>query len=219
METPDLIRLSQAERNRRIAILRLAASLGAEAITLGGSSAAAELLEYARTRNVTRLLIGVPNRSRWRRLLRRCRAPWLLGLRRRLWRRSLLLRRRFRLGPKLPAALLNRGAQRSTSLQLAPSRIDHVVLVRRELHQSRRDHDHHLGVLSLRVGSGAGDGNLTDPWLAVHRRCHLRRGVPRHHRSLVNPHPHGLMDLLVVHHRYVIDALARQAAQRVLELQ
>jgi two-component system sensor histidine kinase KdpD len=70
VETPDLIRLSQAERNRRIAILRLAASLGAEAITLGGSSAAAELLEYARTRNVTRLLIGVPNRSRWRRLLR-----------------------------------------------------------------------------------------------------------------------------------------------------
>jgi len=69
VETPDLIRLSQTERNRRIAILRLAASLGAEAITLGGSSAAAELLEYARTRNVTRLLIGIPNRPRWRRLL------------------------------------------------------------------------------------------------------------------------------------------------------
>ena len=30
-------------------------SLGAEAITLGGSSAGAELLEYARTRNVTRI--------------------------------------------------------------------------------------------------------------------------------------------------------------------
>ncbi len=44
VETPDLLRLSQSERNRRIAILRLAASLGAEAITLGGSSAAAELL-------------------------------------------------------------------------------------------------------------------------------------------------------------------------------
>src|ERR1700689_2477029 len=70
VETPDLIRLSQAERNRRIAILRLASSLGAEAITLGGSSAAAELLEYARKRNVTRLLIGIPNRPRWRRLLR-----------------------------------------------------------------------------------------------------------------------------------------------------
>jgi two-component system sensor histidine kinase KdpD len=70
VETPDLIRLSEAERNRRIAILRLAASLGAEAITLGGSSAAAELLEYARTRNVTRLLVGRPRRPPWRRLFR-----------------------------------------------------------------------------------------------------------------------------------------------------
>jgi two-component system sensor histidine kinase KdpD len=68
VETPDLIRLTETERNRRIAILRLAASLGAEAITLGGSSAATELLEYARTRNVTRLLMGRPNRTGWRRL-------------------------------------------------------------------------------------------------------------------------------------------------------
>jgi two-component system sensor histidine kinase KdpD len=70
VETPDLIRLSEAERNRRIAILRLAASLGAEAITLGGSSVSAELLEYARTRNVTRLLVGRPRRAPWRRLFR-----------------------------------------------------------------------------------------------------------------------------------------------------
>jgi two-component system sensor histidine kinase KdpD len=70
VETPDLIGLSEAERNRRIAILRLAASLGAEAITLGGAAAAPELLEYARTRNVTRLLIGASRRPRWRRLLR-----------------------------------------------------------------------------------------------------------------------------------------------------
>ena len=70
VETPDLIRLSEAERNRRIAILRLAASLGAEAITLGGSSAAAELLAYARTRNVTRLLVGAASRPRWRRIWR-----------------------------------------------------------------------------------------------------------------------------------------------------
>jgi len=82
VETPDLIRLSQAERNRRIAILRLAASLGAEAITLGGSSAAAELLEYARTRNVTRLLIGAPNRPRWRRLLRPSTTEQVLSARR-----------------------------------------------------------------------------------------------------------------------------------------
>jgi len=69
VETPDLIGLSEADRNRRIAILRLADSLGAEAITLGGPAAAPELLEYARTRNVTRLLVGAPRRPRWRRLL------------------------------------------------------------------------------------------------------------------------------------------------------
>lgn len=69
VETPDLLRLSEGERNRRIAILRLATTLGAEAITLGGSSAADELLEYARMRNVTRLLAGRPRRTGlWRRL-------------------------------------------------------------------------------------------------------------------------------------------------------
>jgi two-component system sensor histidine kinase KdpD len=70
VETPDLLRLSDSERNRRIAILRLATSLGAEAITLGGPSASAELLAYARTRNVSRILVGAPNRARWRRMLR-----------------------------------------------------------------------------------------------------------------------------------------------------
>src|SRR5450755_802102 len=82
VETPNLIRLSQAERNRRIAILRLAASLGAEAITLGGSSASAELLEYARTRNVTRLLVGRPHRTGWRRLLRPSTTEQVLSARR-----------------------------------------------------------------------------------------------------------------------------------------
>src|SRR5579863_7361814 len=70
VETPDLLRLSESERNRRIAILRLATSLGAEAITLGGPSASAELLAYARTRNVSRILVGAPNRARWRRVFR-----------------------------------------------------------------------------------------------------------------------------------------------------
>jgi len=83
VETPDLLRLSQAERNRRIAVLRLATSLGAEAITLGGSSAARELLEYARTRNVTRLLVGRPRPgARWRRVLRPSTTEQLLAARR-----------------------------------------------------------------------------------------------------------------------------------------
>jgi len=51
VETPELLRLSDAERNRRIDVLRLAESLGAETVTLDGPSAAAVLLEYAQTRN------------------------------------------------------------------------------------------------------------------------------------------------------------------------
>jgi len=65
VETPGLLRLPEGERNRRIELMRLAESLGAEAITLGGSSAVAEILEYARTRNVTRILVGKPNRRGW----------------------------------------------------------------------------------------------------------------------------------------------------------
>ena len=70
VETPDLLRLSDAERDRRIALLRLAESLGAESVTLGGSSVGEELANYARTRNVTRVLIGRPRRPLWRRLFR-----------------------------------------------------------------------------------------------------------------------------------------------------
>ena len=43
VETPALLRLSEAERDRRIDVLRLAESLGAEAVTLDGPSAAATL--------------------------------------------------------------------------------------------------------------------------------------------------------------------------------
>jgi two-component system sensor histidine kinase KdpD len=70
VETPKLLRLSEVERDRRIAVLRLAESLGAEAVTLGGSSVGEELANYARTRNVTRILIGRPRRALWSRLFR-----------------------------------------------------------------------------------------------------------------------------------------------------
>ena len=70
VETPQLLRLSEPQRNRRIEVLRLAESLGAEAVTLGGASVAEEALNYARTRNITRILIGRPTRGAWIRLLR-----------------------------------------------------------------------------------------------------------------------------------------------------
>jgi two-component system sensor histidine kinase KdpD len=70
VETPDLMRLPEAERNRRIAWLRFAESLGAETVTLGGHSAAQELLHYAQTRNASRVLLGEPSRRGLARLLR-----------------------------------------------------------------------------------------------------------------------------------------------------
>jgi len=66
VETPALLRLSEAERDRRIDLLRLAESLGAETVTLGGPSAAATLIEYAQTRNATRVIVGSPKRKGWR---------------------------------------------------------------------------------------------------------------------------------------------------------
>jgi two-component system, OmpR family, sensor histidine kinase KdpD len=68
VETPELLRLPETERNRRINLLRLAESLGAQSVTLDGPTAAQALLEYARTRNVNRILVGKPNRrgaGRW----------------------------------------------------------------------------------------------------------------------------------------------------------
>lgn len=70
VETPDLLRLSEDKRNERIELLRLAESLGAEAVTLSGRSAGAALGEYAQERNVTRIVLGRPRRALWRRLFR-----------------------------------------------------------------------------------------------------------------------------------------------------
>jgi two-component system sensor histidine kinase KdpD len=66
VETPAMLRLGERARNRRVDVLRLAESLGAETVTLDGPSAAATLSEYARLRNVTRIVVGEPKRARWR---------------------------------------------------------------------------------------------------------------------------------------------------------
>jgi two-component system sensor histidine kinase KdpD len=70
VETPALLQLSEVERNRRIDLLRLAESLGAETVTLDGPTAADALIEYAQTRHATRLVVGAPKRRGWRALLR-----------------------------------------------------------------------------------------------------------------------------------------------------
>ncbi|HWE93069.1 MAG TPA: sensor histidine kinase KdpD [Tepidisphaeraceae bacterium] len=65
VERPAL-RLSQADRDRVTQTLRLAAQLGAETVTLGGRSVSEEVLSFARERNVTKIVIGKPERPRWR---------------------------------------------------------------------------------------------------------------------------------------------------------
>lgn len=70
IETPGAARLGEADRERALATLRLAESLGAETTTLSASassrSAADELIAYARGRNVTKIVIGKTGRSRLR---------------------------------------------------------------------------------------------------------------------------------------------------------
>ena len=70
VETPALLRLSEAARNRRIDVLRLAESLGGETVTLDGPSAATTIAEYAHVRNATRVIVGAPKRRGWRAWLR-----------------------------------------------------------------------------------------------------------------------------------------------------
>jgi len=63
VETPALRRLSDSERDRRVALLKLGESLGAETVTLDGPSAVEALLEYATTRRATRVIVGAPKRT------------------------------------------------------------------------------------------------------------------------------------------------------------
>jgi two-component system, OmpR family, sensor histidine kinase KdpD len=62
VETPAMLKLGEVSRNRRVDILRLAESLGAQTVTLNGPSASAAVSEYARLRNVTRIVVGEPRR-------------------------------------------------------------------------------------------------------------------------------------------------------------
>ena len=69
VETPGNARLSEADRDRVVQTFRLAEQLGAETTTLTGHDVSAEVLTYARQRNVTRIVLGKPARPRWREAL------------------------------------------------------------------------------------------------------------------------------------------------------
>ena len=65
VETHDHQSYSEEQRARIHDALRLAEQLGAETTTLAGEDAAAEILRYAATRNVTQIIIGRSERPRW----------------------------------------------------------------------------------------------------------------------------------------------------------
>jgi two-component system sensor histidine kinase KdpD len=71
VETPKLQHLSKEQRDAILRTLKLAEELGAETVTLSGNKLAEEVIAYARTRNATRIVLGKPSRSGWKR--------WLLG--------------------------------------------------------------------------------------------------------------------------------------------
>jgi two-component system sensor histidine kinase KdpD len=63
VETPGLQRLSASARGQVLKSLRLAQELGAETETLAGTDLAQVLLDYARTHNISKILVGKSRRS------------------------------------------------------------------------------------------------------------------------------------------------------------
>jgi len=66
VQTPRHLRMPQADRDRANQTLRLAELLGAETVVLSGANVAQELLSYARTKNVAKIIVGKPVRARWK---------------------------------------------------------------------------------------------------------------------------------------------------------
>jgi two-component system sensor histidine kinase KdpD len=69
VETPNELRRTEAQRDQIIQTLRLAEQLGAETVTLSGEHAADVLIAYARERNVSKIVVGKPDRPRWKDVL------------------------------------------------------------------------------------------------------------------------------------------------------
>jgi two-component system, OmpR family, sensor histidine kinase KdpD len=70
VETPKLQSLSDDHRRRTLDALKLASELGAETVTLDGADAAATLIDYARMRNVSKLVASASMTQGWRRFVR-----------------------------------------------------------------------------------------------------------------------------------------------------
>ncbi len=69
VETPRLQRLPDKQRDLILKTLKLAGTLGAETTTLSGTNVAQVVLDYARSRNVSKLVVGKSTRSTFARLI------------------------------------------------------------------------------------------------------------------------------------------------------
>lgn len=71
VETPQSLHLAPAAKERITQALRLAESLGGRAVTLAGNRPADEIIAFARTKNIARIVTGKPQRSRWQEFFHR----------------------------------------------------------------------------------------------------------------------------------------------------
>ena len=66
VEAPSHVKPSTEDMNLLQEHMRLAESLGAQTVTLTGHKASEEILNYARQRNVTKIIVGKPTHPRWK---------------------------------------------------------------------------------------------------------------------------------------------------------
>jgi two-component system, OmpR family, sensor histidine kinase KdpD len=66
VEAPHKVKPSDNDLRQLMEHMRLAESLGAETITLSGHKASDEIINYARERNVTKIIVGKPTHPMWK---------------------------------------------------------------------------------------------------------------------------------------------------------
>jgi two-component system sensor histidine kinase KdpD len=70
VETPRDADLSDTDRTQLMQNLRLAEQLGGETATISGQNVVEELVQYARSRNATKIVVGKPKQPRWKEMFR-----------------------------------------------------------------------------------------------------------------------------------------------------
>jgi two-component system sensor histidine kinase KdpD len=66
VSAPSKVKPSESDLRQLAEHMRLSENLGAETVTLSGHSASDEILNFARDRNVTKIIVGKPTHPRWK---------------------------------------------------------------------------------------------------------------------------------------------------------